>query len=140
MSLDNPNRLERVIAWWRSFPHKGVVGYCFVALIAIGGFLFLYDRIDAWWTDRGIRKEQEKVANTLKEISNTKLEQERLKLQEEAQRRQLETDIQELANQTYGREEAKKEANQALANYLRDHNSNTNATAQDLKDALEKLK
>lgn len=89
-----------------------------------------------------MRKEKQKIENTINEIKEIKAQQEALAIQEAEKRGELKKDVETLANATYGREEAKREANNALANYNKIVNSgaNVNATLDDLSNVLEKLK
>lgn len=141
MSLDNPNKIEKVISWWKSYPHKDIVMYCILALILFAGALWAISVFSSKWQDRQIKTGKEKVENTLKEIANIKAEKDRLDVQEAEKRGELKVDLETLSNATYGRNEAKKEADKALANYDQalKTNTNVNATAEDLKNILEKL-
>ena len=140
MSLDNPTRIEKLISWWKGFSHKDVVIYCVLALLLLAGALWGISKLSTGWQDKGIRKEKQKIDNTIKEIEAIKAQQDALAVQEAEKRGELQVDLEHLANATYGREEAKIEANQALANYNKSVNANVNANLQDLKDVLEKLK
>lgn len=140
MSLDNPNLIERTIT--AMTPHKRIIVYVCLGLFALLLFLFLTDKLGSKWWDRGVRKEKQKIENTINEIKEIKAQQEALAIQEAEKRGELKKDVETLANATYGREEAKREANNALANYNKIVNSgaNVNATLDDLSNVLEKLK
>lgn len=142
MSLDNPTRIEKLISWWKGFSHKDVVIYCVLALLLFAGALWGISKLSTGWQDRGIRKEKQKIKNTINEIKDIKAQQEALAIQEAEKRGELKVDLETLSNATYGREEAKREANNALANYNKIVNSgaNVNATLDDLSNVLEKLK
>lgn len=142
LSLDNPTKLEQLISWWKGFSHKDIVIYCVLALILFAGALWGISKLSTGWQDRGIRKEKQKIDNTIQEIANIKAQQANLAEKEAEKRGELKTDMELLANATFGREEAKKEANQALANYNKAVNANTNVNAslKDLENVLEKLK
>lgn len=115
----------------------GVVG----GLVLLALILFAASRISNWWTDRGIRKDKAKIANTVNEIANISNQIGNLEIQKAEKQGELKKDIEDLQNQTIGREEAKKESNAALANFnaALKSNSNVNATAEDIQKALDKL-
>lgn len=110
-------------------------------LFVIGAVFLFSDRCSTFNFNRGLKKEKEKIANTIGEISNIKEQQANLALQEAEKRGELARDQETLANAVYGQDEAKKEVNAALANYNKAlaANSNTNATAKDIEDALKRL-
>jgi len=143
MSLDNPTRFEKVLNTYSAWPVWVRVGIPLVAvLVLIGGGLFACDKIGGHITDRGIRKDKEKIANTVAEISNVKGQISELQQKEAELRVELNRDVETLQNNVYGHETAKGETNKALANYnaaVRS-NSNVNATAEDLLKVLEKIK
>lgn len=115
--------------------------YIPAGLLLIGAILFGMDKCSDYRFERGLKKEKEKIANTIGEISNIKEQQANLALQEAEKRGELVRDQETLANKVYGQDEAKKEVNAALANYNKAlaANSNTNATAKDIEDALKRL-
>lgn len=115
--------------------------YIPAGLVLIAAVLFGLDRCGTWQANRGIQKDKEKIANTVSQIANIKTEIANLQNQEAEKRGELARDVETLTNQVFGREEAKAEANKALANYnaALAANSNVNATAQDFTNILEKL-
>jgi hypothetical protein len=119
-----------------------IIAACAGAIVLLALILFASSRISNYWTDRGIRKDKEKIANTVAEISNVKGQISELQQKEAELRGELGRDVETLQNNVYGHETAKGETNKALANYnaaVRS-NSNVNATAEDLLKALERIK
>ncbi len=103
--------------------------------------LFAADKVSNWRTNRDINKQKQKIANTVTEIGTIKDQISNLEQQKAEKQGELQRDVETLANQTYGLEDAKKETNAALANYNRalQTNSNVNATAEDLQRLVDKL-
>lgn len=103
--------------------------------------LFAVDKVSNWRTNRDINKQKQKIANTVTEIGTIKDQISSLEQQKAEKQGELQRDVETLANQTYGLEDAKKETNAALANYNRalQTNSNVNATAEDLQRLVDKL-
>ena len=142
MSLDNPNKLEKAIAWWKAFQYKRYVLYALIGLLALGAILWASNWASNWVDRRSIEKDKQKIANTVVEINDIKAQQANLALQEAEKRGELKRDQEELEKNIFGQEDAKKEVNAALTNYNKavNANVNTNATAEDLQKALDKLK
>jgi len=115
--------------------------YLPAGLVLISAVLFGIDRCGTWRANRDIAKDKQKIANTVAEISNISNQIGNLEQQKAEKQGELNRDLETLANNVYGRDEIKKEANAALGNYQRavNANANTNATARQIEDALKKL-
>lgn len=118
-----------------------IVGISALGLVLIGVVLFGIDRCGTWKANRSIEKDKQKIANTVAEISNISNQISNLELQKAEKQGELNRDVETLANNVYGRDEAKAETNAALANYQRAvrANVNANATAKQIEEALKKL-
>ena len=129
-------------AWGFVSLHKKILGYLALVLIVFGVFLYATDRVGNWWNERGIDKDKAKIANTIGNIANINAQISNLEIQKAEQQGELKKDTETLTNSVYGREEAKKEVNAALANFNRALNTNTgvDATAEQIQEALDKLK
>lgn len=118
-----------------------IIAGCAAGVVLIGVVLLAVDKISNWNTNRDFNNRKQKIANTVTEINDLKAKQANLAEQEAEKRGELKRDVEDLANQTYGREDIKRETNAALANYNKavQSNSNVDATAEDLQRALDKL-
>lgn len=118
-----------------------IIGGCVGGLIVLGFVLFTFDKCGTWRENRSTKKDKEKIANTVNEIANISNQISNLEIQKAEKQGELKRDVEILANQTFGLEEAKKETNAALSNFNKalQANSNVNATAEDFRRILEKL-
>ena len=142
MSLESPTKIERLVAWiGKASPRRRMLVYTVLGLVLIVAVLFGVQKCSDWRFDRGVRKDKQKIANTLGEIANIKSEQANLALQEAEKRGELKKDMEDLANKTFGRDEAKQAANAALANFnaALASNSNVDRTSDDILKKLEEL-
>jgi len=100
-----------------------------------------FTHTEVWWANRTNQKAKDKIANTVANIANINAQVANLQLQDAEQRGELKKDVETLQTQTFGREDAKKETNAALANFNKAlaSNSNVNATQDDIQKALDKL-
>lgn len=117
------------------------VGIAIVGLAVLGAVLFGIDRCGTWKANRDIAKDKQKIANTVAEIGNISNQIGNLEQQKAEKQGELNRDVETMANNIYGREDAKTETNRALANFnaALKANANVNATAEDIQRALEKL-
>jgi cell division protein FtsL len=137
-----PSKIRKLFDWFTTAsPGRRILIYGVAGLILLVAILFLFQYCGNYWTQRKIDKDKAKIANTVAEISNVKgqiseLEQKKAELQGELNR-----DKEALTNSLFGLDDAKREANQAIANFQKavNSNTNTNATAQQIEDALRKL-
>lgn len=115
--------------------------YIPAGLLLLAAILFGLDRCGTWKANRGIEKDKAKIANTVSEISNVKGQINELELKRAELQGELNRDVETLANNVFGQEAAKVETNQALANFnaALKANSNVNATAQQIEEALKRL-
>lgn len=142
MSLDNPTKIERLVAKFTSFPMAVRAGIVLgIVLLGVLLLLWLAQWFGGWRTERGLKKDREKIANTVAEISNVnaqigELNQKKAELQGELNR-----DVEDMKGKVFGLDETKKEVNAAQANFnaALKANSNIDVTAQDFIKKLEEL-
>lgn len=112
-----------------------------VGIIILGAVLFGLDRCGTWRANRGIAKDKQKIANTVAEIGNISNQISDLEKAKAEKQGELTRDVETMQNNVYGLDDAKAETNAALGNYQKavNANTNTNATAQQIEEALKKL-
>lgn len=137
MSLTDPTLFDRIKAWpyYRiALPIAGLV----VLLLAV---LFLFDRCGTWGEQKDTDKRKQAINANVQEIGNLSNQIANLEIEREGLRVGVNRDMEQLQRDLFGHEEAKREANQALANYQKalNTNSNVNRTAQDLEEVLRRL-
>lgn len=133
MSLIDPGFIAR---HWPKF----MIGLA--ALLVLGFVLWLFDVGGRIWGDRQLSKDKQQIANTAKEIANLTTEIANLEQQRAEKRGELNRDMETLANNTFGLEEAKKATNAALANFnaaVNANSSDVDRTADDLERVLRQL-
>ena len=137
MSLENPNLLERIQSW----PYLKVTAVGVALIVLIGLVAFTVDRCGTWREQRDTDKRKAAINANVAEIGNLTNQIANLELKKEGLREGVNRDMQDLQKEIFGREEAKAEANKALANYQRalNTNSNVNRTAEDLEEVLRRL-
>lgn len=118
-----------------------IIGAAIAGVIILGAVLFGIDRCGTYRANKDTAKAKQKIANTVAEINDigktiSNLEQKKAEKQGELNR-----DVETLQNNIYGLDDAKAETNAAIANFQKavNANTNTNATAQQIEDALKKL-
>ncbi len=119
-----------------------IIGLALAALFVIGIALWGFSALSDWNYSRGLDKKKEAVNQTVKEISNIDAEIDRLNVNKAEKTGELKRDTEALMKEIYGREELKKETNQAVANYVNaiQNNSNIDRSAEDILRKLEELK
>lgn len=135
MTLENPNILERLR------PHWKIIATIVGLIVVLGVVLFTIDRCS---TNRDIKRTEEKkeaIKDATNQIANVSNQITQLEIEREGLRANVNRDMQQLQKDVFGREEAKREANQALANFMNAVNANTNVdrTAEDLERILREL-
>lgn len=121
--------------------NKRIIAYLVGGLLLILLVLFGAQKCGEWRTDRGLKKEKEKIANTVAEISNVDSQIDALKEKKAELQGELNRDVEDMQNKVFGLEETKKEVNAAKANYnaALAANANVDVTKEDLLKVLEKL-
>lgn len=118
-----------------------LIAIALAAVLVFAAILWALDVFDSWSFNRRHTKAKEQVANTAKEIANIQTEIANLETKKAEKVGELKRDTEALTNSLFGLDEAQKETNQAVANFQRAVNSNSNVdrSAEDLRRALEKL-
>lgn len=137
MSLEDPNKLEKFIAW----PYWKVTLAGIGVLVLIGAIAGAIAWFDDWRFERSTKKKKQEIANTAREIANTNAQIGNLLIKQGELRGKLERDTEDLQRNIYGLEDAKVATNQALGNLDRalNTNSNVNRSVADLDDVLRRL-
>jgi chromosome segregation ATPase len=135
VSLIEPNIIDTL----KRYKTVLVVGG--LGLLLVGVALFLYDCGEGAWFRSKVEKQKEEIANTAKEIANVSNQITELERKKEGLRVNVNTATEELQRDIFGREEAKEEANKAIANFERSVNANANIdrSIEDMERVLEKL-
>lgn len=135
MSLESPTFFEK--AWQQ----KRLIGIVLACMAGLGLFLWIIAYQGSCSFRRGQNKTKEAINANIAEIGNLTNQITNLEIKREGVREGVKGDMQDLQRDIYGREEAKREANQALANYQRAVNANSNIdrTAEDLNRILREL-
>lgn len=131
---------ESIKTWALLHKTKLIIGVL-AAVLVFAAILWALDAFDSWSFNRSHTKAKEQVANTAKEIANIQTEITNLETKKAEKTGELKRDMEQLQDDIFGREELKAEANQAIANFQRAVNSNSNVdrSAEDLKKVLERL-
>jgi hypothetical protein len=135
MSLAEPTLWERAIA------NKRWIIYAVLALVLIGTGLFIWQSVDTYIFNRGVKKDKAAIANKINEIANVTANINAM----QANRAEKVGELRELTNvyvdASNADAQAKAEANRALSNLATvvNSNSNVNASADDLQKKLDKL-
>lgn len=126
---------------WDKIPHKRLLVYAGLGLLLLGVGLFLWQCGDDYLFKSKVQKQKDEIANELKEITNVSNQIIELEKKKEGLALNVNAATEELKKDLFGLEEAKKETDEALANFQRavNANDNVNRTAQDLEDALKRL-
>jgi len=135
MSLTDPTFIEKHLKLIK------IIGVLLAALFVIGIALWGFSALSDWNYSRGLDKKKEAVNQAVQEISNIDAEIDRLNVNKAEKTGELKRDTEALMKEIYGREEVKKETNQAIANFANavNSNSNVNRSAQDIQKLLEEL-
>lgn len=137
MSLTDPTIIDRLKAW----PYWKVTAVGVGLLILIGFVAFTVDRCGKSRDQKDTDEKKAAINANVAEIGNITNQITNLEVRREGLKEGVNRDMQDLQKDIYGREEAKREANQALANFQRaiDSNSNVNRSAEDLERVLRNL-
>jgi biopolymer transport protein ExbB/TolQ len=135
MSLENPTWIERAIQ------HKRWLIYGGLGLLLVLVALFLYQCGDDYLFKSKVQKQKDEIANSVDEIRDISNQIANLQEQKAGKVAEINAATEQLEKDIFGREEVKAEVNQALANFQRaiNSNSNVNRTAEDIEKILEKL-
>jgi hypothetical protein len=139
MSLENPTFLEKATAIAFSKTGLLILG---LIIVLVGSALYITDCGSNYFFNRGINILQANVNAALQDAANIKQQEANLEQKKIEANANVNAAVTEYQKQVFGHEDAKKETNQALANYNRALATNTNvdATKEDVLKALEKLK
>jgi chromosome segregation ATPase len=135
MSLENPTILERAIQ------HKKFLVYGGLGLLLVGIALFLYQCGDDYVFKSKVQKQKDEISNTAQEIANVSNQIANLEIKKEGLQVNVNTATEQLQKDLFGLDAAKKETNQALANFQNAVNKNANIdrTLEDLNRVLQEL-
>lgn len=134
MSLTEPNIIEKLK------PYKlTIIGIGLLALLGIIAGIIGW--ADGWWFKRGVAKDKQEIVDTAKELANVNAQIGNLLIKQGELKGKIERDTEQLQENIFGLDEAKKETNQAIANLNRalNSNSNVNRSAEDLEEVLRRL-
>jgi len=140
MSLENPTFIESIIAKLKASKWHILI-WGIVAVVAIGAALFIWQAIDSYIYNRGVKKDKAAIANKINEIANVTANINAM----QANRAEKVGELRELTNvyvdASNADAQAKAEANRALSNLavVVNSNSNVNASSDDLQKKLDKL-
>lgn len=128
-------------AWGWVLEHKQLVGIIIACLVGLLLLWFLFTKGEEYLWSSGVTKTKEAINANVAEIGNITNQIANLELKREGLKEGVNRDMQDLQKEIFGREEIKTEANQALANYHKAVNANSNVdrTAEDLEDVLRRL-
>lgn len=135
MSLENPTIFEKAMQ------HKKLLIYGALAILLIGLATGLYSCGSDYFFKSKVQKQKDEIANTAKEIGNISNQIANLEHKKIEATANINALAANLDRDLFGREEAKTEANEALANFHKSVNANldVNRSAEDLERILEKL-
>lgn len=129
-------------AIWESVVKNKIV-FIVIGLVIVLGItaLWMTDCGSNWAFNRGQSKLAANANAAIEQAANVKKDEANLQLTKAGVNANLNNAIEDMQQNVYGREEAKKEVNAALANYNKALASNTNVdvTAEQLKAAVERL-
>jgi small-conductance mechanosensitive channel len=135
MSLTDPTFLDAIR------PYKTWLIYGALAIVLIGIALGLYSCGDEYLFKSKLQKDKDAIKTETNQIANITSEIHELEKTKAAAQANVNAATAQLEKDIFGREELKKETNQALANFQKAVNANANIdrTAEDLKRVLDKL-
>lgn len=112
-----------------------------LSIVLIGSALYLTQCGENLYFWHGVKKDKAGIANQMQQANVIRSEIANLQNANAQVQANINADTRDYANQTYGREDLKVETNQALANYQKAVNTNSNVdkAAEDLNRVLEKL-
>lgn len=126
---------------WQNIIRSRVLWIGIACVVGLGVLLYVLSSVDSCRFQSKQDKLKANVNTGLKEIGNINAEIANLNEKKSATVEGIKRDTAELSNSIEGREEAKKETNQALANYEKAINANSNVdrSAEDILRRLEEL-
>lgn len=115
--------------------------YGAIGLVLLGIILFTFDRCGSYWSSRDIKKAKENVNIAMNAVNAAKGTVANDRVDEAVALEQLKEATNDVVNASTATDEAKAEAQQALANYVAQKASNrpTGTTEEDLRKKLEAL-
>jgi hypothetical protein len=134
-------KIDWSAVWESMVKHKfwlTIIGLALLLLFVAG---YLTQCGGNWMFWRGVKKDKQAIANQMQQADAVRSEIGNLQNVNAQIQTNINADTQALANQVYGREEIKAQTDQALANYQKAVNANSNVdkAAEDLNRVLEKL-
>lgn len=137
MSLVEPFNFTK---FWAAYKRPLMIVGLGILLLLVA--LFLYDCGGDYLFKSKLQKQKDEIITDTKEIVNISNQIHELEKAKEAKKVEVNAATEQLNKDLSGHQEAKTEANQALANFQKAVNSNTNVdrTLEDLERVLEKLK
>lgn len=115
--------------------------YVAIGLLLLAVVLFVFDKCGSYWSSRDIKKAQENVNIAMNAVNAAKGTVSNDRVAEAVALEQLKEATNDVVNASTATDEAKAEANAALANYIAQKASNkpTGTTEADLQKKLEAL-
>jgi len=135
MSLVNPGIVDTLKA------NKGKIAIVAGVLVLIGLSLWGYQGVQNWRFNSKQEKLQGNINAALQDAANVKQQAANLDVKRVEAQANVNAAVKEYQNAVFGLDDAKRETNQALANYQKavNANGNINATADDVLKAIDKL-
>jgi biopolymer transport protein ExbB/TolQ len=134
-------KLDYASIWQSIKDNKGKLSIVALAILLIFVSIWMYSWGSNYFANRKIKKLQENVNSAMVEAANLKQQAANLEVKKVEAQANVNAATKEYQDNVYGREQVKQETNQALANYQKALNTNTNVdvTAQQLEDKLKEL-
>lgn len=126
---------------WENIIKSRLLWIAVACVAGLGLLLYLLSSVDSCRFQSKQDKLKSNVNSALQEISNINSQIANLNERKAEVREGIKHDTEALANSIYGREEAKKETNQAIANFERALNTNSNIdrSAEDILRLMKEL-
>jgi biopolymer transport protein ExbB/TolQ len=134
-------KLDYASIWQSIKDNKGKLSIVALAILLIVVSIGMYQCGSNYFANRKIKKLQENVNSAMVEAANLKQQAANLEVKKVEAQANVNAATKEYQDNVYGREQVKQETNQALANYQKALNTNTNVdrTAEDFEQKLKEL-
>lgn len=141
MSLTEPTRAEQFIAFFRTDSRRKIVLWAVLALVALGGLLYVADRVTGWRDRSTIDRKRQEINTALSNLANVQDRLQRDRTDEAVAAREVIRRTEDYVNAVNATDAARVETNRALQNLNAAVNAGRNAgiVANDLEKRLKEV-
>lgn len=142
MSLDNPTKTERLLAWIKTPKGIKVALYCLGGIVLLGAILYVASATREWWSGRQIDKLKANVNVATKELEQSQANVAKAKQDEQLALQNVNAAVIDYTEKTNATDAAKLDTNRAMQNMANavNANRNVNLNISDLDKRLNEIR